>query len=126
MESVGWAGLHLLVRQEVMAGMSRKRTEEELVSKGFCPFCSKCMKQVDGFERYVLYGCERCAFLSVDASRDVNGGPCVEITLEEWQRFKSAYLVRISNAEQQASEELPELLEIVLRARVTNATQAIH
>jgi hypothetical protein len=106
--------------------MKKKRTREELISHGFCPFCSKCVKEVDGIQGYVLYACERCGFLSLDPSRDEHGGAYIEISPDEWQRFTGAYFARVAQAERQASQELPELLEKVLRTRIAKPSRAVN
>ena len=106
--------------------MSRKRTREELISNGFCPHCSKCVKQVDGFEGYVLYACERCGFFSMDASREGNDGALVEISLDQWQRFRTKYEARLHQAESEARNALPELLELVLVGRAAKSKHAVN
>jgi len=93
----------------------RKRTRDELISNGFCPSCSKSTKQVDGFERYTLYACERCGFFAIESNHN---GSFNEISLETWQQFQGLYWARLSRAEAEVRGDLPRLFKMVVAGKV--------
>jgi|SRR5579862_5617379 len=100
---------------------AKKKSRQGLVSRGFCPACSKCTAQYEVLETYVLHGCRTCGVLLLDASGRYEG-PFVEITAEQWGMITDWYHKRRGELESQVLAELPGVVMGIVAGRNNTLT----
>jgi hypothetical protein len=95
---------------------ARKKSRQELISRGYCPNCSKFTAQYEVLQTYVLHECRKCGVLLLDASGRYEG-PFVEITSQQWGQITDWYDKRRGELESQLLAELPGVVMGIVAGR---------